>query len=41
MIKNLAEYVDTNPDMDLIKSLFDQVNVDNNYSFGKTQWISR
>tara|TARA_B100001057_G_scaffold87542_1_gene83469 strand:+ start:845 stop:1489 length:645 start_codon:yes stop_codon:yes gene_type:complete len=40
MIKDIAEYIDINPDMDLIKSLFDEVNSNDFNSFGKTQWIS-
>jgi len=40
MIKNIAEYIDIHPDIDLIKSLFEQVNADYYNSFGKTQWMS-
>jgi len=39
MIKNIAEYVDINPNTDLLKTLYEFCEVDFN-AFGKTKWHS-
>ena len=40
MIKDVVEYIDIKPDLQLLRSLFDQVHNKDSNEFGKTQWLS-